>query len=65
MKVLKKIGRALLITIALVVAAVVLTAPFVLIENPLTKAIIALVYLFGIVLAASWTCGDEHKDEDD
>ena len=53
MKVLKKIGRALLITIALVVAAVVLTAPFALIENPLTKAIIALVYLFVVVLAIS------------
>lgn len=65
MKVLKKIGRALLITIALVVAAVVLTAPFALIENPLTKAIIALVYLFVVVLAATWTCGDEPEPEDE
>lgn len=65
MKVLKKIGIALLITIALIVAAVILTAPFALIENPLAKAIIAFVYLFGVVFAATWTCGDEPEDEDD
>lgn len=65
MKVLKKIGIALLITIALIVAAFVLTALFALIENPLTKAIIALVYLFGIILVATWTFGDEPEDEDD
>ena len=65
MKVLKKIGRALLITIALIVAAFVLTAPFALIENPITKLIIALVYLFAIVLAGTWTCGDKPEDEDE
>lgn len=57
MKVLKKIGIALLITIALIVGAFVLTAPFVLIENPLTKAIIGFVYLFVVVLAVC-TCDD-------
>ena len=65
MKVLKKIGRAMLITIALIVAAFVLTAPFALIGNPFTKVIIALVYLFSVVLAATWTCGDEPEPEDD
>ena len=65
MKVLKKIGRALLITIALIVAVFVLTAPFALIENPVIKLIIALVYLFAIVLAGTWTCGDKPEDEDE
>lgn len=58
MKVLKNIGIALLITIAIVVAMFILAAPFALIENPLTKAIIALVYLFVFILALIWDCGD-------
>lgn len=58
MKVLKNIGRALLITIAIVVAMFILVAPFALIGNPLTKAIIAFVYLFGFILALTWNCGD-------
>ena len=58
MEIIKKIGLALLISIGLVAVAVVLIAPFALIENTYIKMGIAFLFLFGFVLSV--ICVDDY-----
>lgn len=52
MRLLKKIGQAILITIGLIALAFILITPFALITNMAVKMGIIIFYLFAIVLGA-------------
>lgn len=52
MRLLKKIGQAILITIGLIALAFILITPFVLISNVAIKMGLIIFYLFAVVLGA-------------